>query len=189
MNADSLLRFLSSAVGPGLETRFAQLLGSAELIQFAGLLRGQLSAVPGALADISKGLWNLLDIRVSEVLVKVWNESGVLKKYLDPDEYKPEDTVLVELAEHEIQSEHHPSLEILINGQKELEIVIDVKLELSVSGMILKIQDAKIKELKTGWCKAKGAVSCKGLKLLERDTGEIELPGSIEFGEGIPIAP
>jgi hypothetical protein len=189
VNTDSLLAFLSPGGECSLETKLAQQLGANALAPLASLLRGPLSVVPGALADISKALWNLLDIRISEVLVKAWNEAGILKKYLDPDEYKPEEEVLVELVQHKIQSEHHPRLDILVNEQKEFEIVIDVKLELSVDGMVLKIQDAKIKELKTGWCEAKCGVAYKELILFERDTGKLELPGSIVFGKGIPIAP
>ena len=189
MSADNFQMLLSPSGSRGLEKRFTELLGSAQMKQLFGLLQGALAALPGALGDISKAVWDLLDIRISETLIKAWNEAGILKKYLNPDQYRPEDEVYIELTTHKIESEHHPYLEILVNGSSVLKIELDISVEFDMDGMILKIRDAKIRQLRTGTCRAKGSVSCKGLVLLEADSESIELPGSIEFENGIPIAP
>ena len=188
MNPDSLATLLGSEAA-GFEAAFTRLLGTVQLAQLALLLRQQLSGMPTAQAGIAKAAWNLLDIRLSDVLVKVWNEAGVFRKYLNPREYDPSKEVFVALTEHEFQSEHQPRLEIVVDGRAEFVIVLNVKLALSVSGVVLKIQDAKIKELNAGWCKGKAGVSCGGLQLIEQETGKIEFRGSIDFGAGIPIAP
>ena len=56
-----------------------------------------------------------------------------------------------------------------------------------LEGIILKIQEGKIKEITTGTCKGKGTVECENILILERKTRPFCLPGSVSLGEGIPI--
>jgi hypothetical protein len=139
--------------------------------------------------EIFKKLVDLLEISIPYILVAAWNKYEILLKYLDREKYPPNESFLVPLAEHCITSEHHPYVEILVNDQPVGKIGFDINVALTLEGIILKIQDGKIKEIFTGTCKGKGTISCDNIVILEKKTESVPLPGSIDLGQGIPIAP
>jgi hypothetical protein len=49
-------------------------------------------------------------------------------------------------------------------------------------------QDGRIKGINPGECKGKGTIQCEGTMLIEEESEFFSLPGSVDFGEGIPIA-
>jgi hypothetical protein len=139
--------------------------------------------------EIFKKLVDLLEISIPYILVAAWNKYEILLKYLDREKYPPNESFLVPLAEHCITSEHHPYVEILVNDQPVGKIGFDINVALTLEGIILKIQDGKIKEIFTGTCKGKGTISYDNIVILEKKTESVPLPGSIDLGQGIPIAP
>ena len=139
--------------------------------------------------EILKKVEDLLNISLPEIFTAAWNKYHILLQYLDRQKYPPNESFLVPLAEHTINSEHHPSLEIMINEQPVGKINFAISVALTLEGIILKIQDGKIKEIFTGTCKGKGTVKCEDQVILEEKMKSLSLPGSIDLGEGIPIAP
>ncbi|MBI4468835.1 MAG: hypothetical protein HY650_05870 [Acidobacteria bacterium] len=122
-------------------------------------------------------------------MVGAWNKYRPLLKYADRSKYPPEEVALVPLAEHTISSEHHPYVEIMWGEQSLGKLEFGIELEITLEGIVLKNQDGKIKEIKTGTCKVKGTVKYADLVILEKDSEEISLPGPIDLGEGVAIKP
>lgn len=139
--------------------------------------------------EIFKKLGDLLEISIPDILVAAWNKYEILLKYLDREKYPPNESFLVPLAEHCITSEHHPFVEILVNDQPVGKIGFDINVTLTLEGIILKIQDGKIKEIFTSTCKGKGTISYDHKVILEKKTESVPLPGNIDLGQGIPIRP
>lgn len=144
---------------------------------------------PVARDEIIKKVGDLLNVGIPEIMVGAWNKYREILKYADREKYDPEETILVPLVEHTIKSEHHPYLEVLINDKPVGKIRCDILISLTVKGITLKIQDAKIKEILTGTCKGKGTLKLENCVILEEDTESLPLPGSISLGEGVPIVP
>lgn len=142
---------------------------------------------PMAFDEISKKIDELLNIDLAYIMVRAWNKYRILLKYRDREKYPPTETLLVPLAEHTIRSQHHPYIEILINDTQVGKIVFNINISLSLKGIILKIQDGRIKGIRTGTCKGKGRVKLEDIVILERETESITLPGSIDFAEGVII--
>jgi hypothetical protein len=142
---------------------------------------------PVAFDNILQGIKELLDVRLEDILVAAWNTTRELAKYHDPEKYAPNETVLVHLVEHTINSQLHPALEVLINDIVVEKIDFIIKLALSFQGIILKIKEGKIKEIMPGSCKGKGKLSLGNFDLIEEETKTFILPRSINLGEGIPI--
>jgi hypothetical protein len=94
----------------------------------------------------------------------------------------------VPLSEHTVKSEHNPHVEILVNDEPVGKIAFQIALTFTVRGAILIVQDGKIRGFKTGEIRGKGTLKCEGLLLLEQDFRAIPLPGSVDLGDGIPIA-
>jgi hypothetical protein len=142
---------------------------------------------PIAFQIIIEKIADILDIGILDIMVMTWKKYGILLKYADSEKCPPGETFLVPLVDHTIKSEHCPSIEILINGKPVGKINFHITISLIIEGIILKIQDGKIKEITTGACKGKGCVMCENIVILEKKTLPICLPGSISLGEGIPI--
>jgi hypothetical protein len=189
MSAQSIQSIFTARGSADLESRLSEARSSDALRELVHLLKVPLAGYAGAAGDLAKALWDLLDLDIADILVKTWNEAGILKKYLNPTEYDPSAEVSVTLSEHKIKSEHHPYVDILLDGVKLLRVVLDINLEFGFDGIVVKIKNARITEIRTGSCKAKGTVSYKGLDLFKQESGRLDLPGSLSFEKGIPIAP
>jgi len=136
---------------------------------------------------VARHLDDLLGIEVSDILLRAWKKYEDLGRYNDPLRYPPDQLFLVPLTEHTISSKHKPALEIAAGKLFKKTIPFDIALEMELTGFMLEIQGGKIITILTGECRGKGTVSCMGTLLINRESGEIRLPGSIALGDGIPI--
>lgn len=144
---------------------------------------------PGLSKEIQSKAGDLLSVSLPDILIRAWNKAGILNKYINKEKYDPEEVFLIELKEHTITSQHKPYLDVEVNNKSIGRINFEIDLELAVQGIILKIQDAKIKQIRTGSLKISGTINCEGLEIAKKKSKEVNLPGKIDLGEGIPIAP
>jgi hypothetical protein len=136
---------------------------------------------------VIKQVSDLLRIDVRDILARGWSKYSEFLEYLNKDKYPPGEPAFVPLAKHTIVSEHSPSLKPVINKITLGEIQFTVHLEFLLKGAVLKIDDGKIMEARIGTCEGKGNVQYGGFTILEAKSQPVEFPGSIEFGEGVPI--
>ncbi|MBS1788373.1 MAG: hypothetical protein JST85_11665 [Acidobacteria bacterium] len=137
--------------------------------------------------EIAKAVKDTLKFNFLGVLAVTWSRALELRKYTDRSKYKPEDINFVELVKHTVKSSHKPKIELLINGVSLGAVEFDVTLEFPVKGAILKVQDARIKELRALSCKGSCKIKYGEFELLKRESQEFYLPGSVDFGEGFLI--
>ena len=129
----------------------------------------------------------LLDITVLDVMRSAWEKGRELEAYRDTEKYPSNKTFTVPLVEHKITSTHKPSIDIQINKKTVGSVHFTVNIEIAVKGMTLEIRNARITKIHAGDCKAKGSFFCEGFLLAERATQPLELPGTIDLGEGREI--
>ncbi|MCW9708289.1 hypothetical protein [Fodinibius salsisoli] len=164
--------------GEGLRSMRQSLTEKSSMISWSGLSE-----------DIKTKAGDLLSVTIPDILIRAWNKAGILNKYVNREKYDPEEVFLIELKEHTVSSKHKPYLDVEVNNKSIGRINVDVDLEILVKGGILKIQDARIRQLRTGTLKISGAIHCEGLEITKKESKEIKIPGKIALGEGIPIAP
>jgi hypothetical protein len=129
----------------------------------------------------------LLKISLLDVAPRAWAQARELARYRDPERYPPEKSSIVPLAEHKIRSRHQPHLEIRINEQPAGRISFEIQIRLALKGLRLHIQAGRIKRIDTGECRVEGSLSCEGHLLARQASRRLELPGSLDLGEGIEI--
>jgi len=142
-----------------------------------------------------KAVWNsiiahidkLLDIDVSEILLRAWKNYLDFSKYQDTQKYPPDRSFFIPLLEHTITSKHKPLIVIEIQPLFKQVIPFDITLKLVLKGFTLEIQAGKIKKIHTGECKGSGTMQYMNVILLEKVSGDIHLPGIINLGEGVPV--
>ena len=139
--------------------------------------------------DVSRRFGELLDVRLADIMAGAWCKYKSLLQYADPRRYPPDESVVVPLAEHDIDSRHAPAVEILMNNTPVLKLTFAVDLTLTVRGAVLRIQNARIREIRPGNVSAKGKIAFGSAVIAERKTGTLTLPGSIDLREGFLIKP
>lgn len=128
----------------------------------------------------------LLGIRLSDILAGIWKKCAALQEYADPTRHPSQEVNLVPLTEHHLQSEHHPYLQVMLGEQELGRIDFELVLELVLKGVVLRIQDGRILGAATGRCEGDARLACEGIELLKEQVG-FELPGAIDFGEGLRL--
>jgi len=128
----------------------------------------------------------LLDIKVTDILVKTWGESEDLQEDLNAEVEAPEESgeegLDIPLIEHTIVSEHHPSLKLKLGESVDLgELKFTIRIEFVLAGVVLKVKQGKITHLNIGSCTAKGEVIWDDLPLLVLENTLVELPDWIDF--------
>lgn len=144
-------------------------------------------APPSFDALVVRQLTDLLDIELSHVLIGAWRKRQEIIQYRDREQYPPGEVHVVPLLEHTVTSRHSPTIQPIINNVPLPKIKFDVVLRLKMKGIMLKILDAKIKEILTGECLGNGSIQFEGVTLVERQTAPVSLPGSIVLKEAMVI--
>ncbi len=160
---------------------------------------GQTMAVKDALAEAAKVPWEsvveevgeqigkLSDIGLDDILLRAWAKYRHLRQYRDAEKYPPDETILVPLAEHSVTSTHKPYVEILVGERRVGRITFEIQLKLDLEGVVLKVRDGKIWEVKSGRCRGEGRITVGAATLIEKETPLIDLPGVIKVPKGFEI--
>ena len=131
----------------------------------------------------------MLDVPVLHILVSAWQKYREVEEFGDPEKYPPADTQLVPLAEHTVKSEHRPYLEVLFKGVPVSTIEFTLTVLFTLEGFVLQIQGGRIKAIRTGALKGHGSLALESSVVMEKNFGTIQLPGTLNLGEGIPLRP
>jgi len=139
--------------------------------------------------EIAQKLEQMFDIRLTDVLASAWKDYEALTECADPTKHPADETISLPMVEHRIETSLRPCLDVTVGAQPPIRIAFEITCGLELKGLVLKIQDATIRAIRIGSCRAKGSVKCEGVTLIQRETKELDLPGRIVVPHGIPIEP
>ncbi len=137
---------------------------------------------------IAQRIQDITDVSLPDLLLAAWKKYQMIEQYADSNKFPPHQSNFVALEEHSIKSEHHPAVEVLVDGQPIAKFVFDINLELDLKGFVLRIEDARIKEIHTGSMQAKGSIAFRDVVLVEKEFHPVQLPGVMRLGEGVSLA-
>ena len=172
-------------------------LAGASLVDLEADIKDQLPklSLGSVKEEVGAKIGDVLNVGLDDVMVAAWKKYHGFRELADPEKHPPEETILVPLAKHAVQSAHKPHVDLKIKDVLVGSIQLDVQVALELEGLVLKVQGGKICDVKAGSCQASGSLKCslkskvgsKELLSLERKTGKLELKGAISLGDGIPI--
>jgi hypothetical protein len=137
---------------------------------------------PAAMPDLLQKIGGLFDVSLPDLLISTWKKAEDLQRLLDESRKSPQEAMFIELAQHTISTEHHPSIEIRVkNIPLPKRIDFTVLLSLTVKGFVLTIQGGKITELRTGSCEGTGSIAFESLPIAEKQLQPIMFPGVISI--------
>ena len=172
--------------------------GFPQQILTAGVPDDELNALKTRVSSALKGMpWGDLEETVCsrlsdllkqdpmELISSAWEKYRVLADAAEQS--KSGETVFVPLAEHSITSDLHPYVEIHLGAEIIRKIEFDVTITLQLKGLVLKIEEEKIKSVEAGSCEGSGEIQVKNISLWKHDFKPIDLPGRVKLGSGIAI--
>ena len=142
---------------------------------------------PAALHDLGPKICELFDVPLPNILVTSWKKVGGLQALLEKSRNAPEEVMYLELANHGIDSEHKPHLEMRIKDLPVKKIEFLVKLVFNLKGFVVKVQNGAIQEIQTGACEVKGTISYAGQVIVEKKLTPIKLPGHLPVPAAIGL--
>src|SRR5215813_2978594 len=134
---------------------------------------------PAALHDLGPKICELFNVPLPDVMVTSWKKVGGLQELLEKSRNSPDEVMYLELAQHSINSEHKPHLEMRIKDLPAKKIEFLVKLLFNLKGFVLKVKAGAIQEIQTGACEVKGTISYAGNVIVEKKLTPIKLPGHV----------
>ena len=153
-----------------------QLLNQAAQIQWDAIL-----------SEVADRFSDLLDMSLEDIMAAAWNKYELLAEYADQTRDSPQESILVPLAEHTLESEHHPSIEVLVDDRSILQLTFAIDLTLTLQGVVLKIQNGKIREIRPGEASGEGSIKCGESVIVSQEFDSASLPGSIRLDPGLEI--
>jgi hypothetical protein len=160
---------------------------SAEWKEFQERIRKEAKAVrwTATMPDLAEKVCELLDIKIPNILVAAWKKAHELQTVLEKSRSTPDEVIYLGLAEHIVNSDHKPSIDVRLKGATVKTIELPVQLAFKLQGFVLKIQNGGIKEMRTGHCEAKGTIKYGKLTIAEKKLEPIKLPFSIPIPSAI----
>jgi hypothetical protein len=134
---------------------------------------------PAALHDLGPKICQLFDVPLPNVLVTSWKKVGDLRTLLEKSRKSPDEVMYLELAQHSVNCDQKPHLEMRIRDLPVKRIEFIVKLFFNLKGFVLKVQGGAITEIHTGACEVKGTISYAGQVIVEKKLTPIKLPGTV----------
>lgn len=135
--------------------------------------------LPAKMEDLGPKICELFDVPLPDVLVTSWKKVANLQAVLEKSKNSPDEVMYLELAQHSINCQQKPHIEMKIKNLPVKKIEFLVKLLFNLKGFVLKIKGGAIQEMETGVCEVKGTISYAGVVIAEKKLSPIDLPGRI----------
>ena len=131
----------------------------------------------------------LLDISLIDIMLGAWTKMSALQEFATDENLKSTKPHKFQLSEHKITSNHSPKIELFVYDKKVAEVTVDITLTLVIAKVNLMIKLGRIMEIRIDSCQAMGKISCRGQKIFEKKSTELNISSSIKLGDGIEIPP
>jgi len=136
--------------------------------------------LPAKMHDLGPKICELFEVPLPNILVTSWKKIGSVQAIIEKSKQSPDEVMYLELAQHSINCEQKPHLEMRIKELPVKKIEFLVKLLFNLKGFVLKVQNGAIQEIQSGACEIKGTVSYAGQVIVEKKLSPINLPGRID---------
>ena len=144
-------------------------------------------ALEGAL---KKAVMSSLDIALDEIVGQAWSTLKELQKLADPSQTPPDDINVVPIGKHRIESVLKPSVDVLVGKDTVVHsFEFDVSVNLNVEGANIEVQHGKIQAIRLTKLKLGGSINLNEQPILEKQIGEVSIPGEMRLRDPIQINP
>jgi hypothetical protein len=176
------------------ETRIRQLLSEHDVVAGAGgdlarLTEQGREAAEEQLASVAAGL---LDLDVGDLLIYGWRTSERVLEAARQTRQEPGRREVVQLGTQRVTSEHHPTVELLVDGVKVHTFRFQLTVTFDIEVAALVIQNGRLTALKAGDSVVSGTLTLEmpgGDADLVKQRRKLSLHLLVRLGAGIPLVP
>ncbi|WP_329316002.1 hypothetical protein OG723_38395 [Streptomyces sp. NBC_01278] len=166
----------------------------AESLQAHGAVTGLLPGVHGltTAADRAVGrelatvVNGFLDLDLVSLLASGWSKYEALKEAARRTRRAPGSEEVVALATHTIRSEHHPSVDLLVDGAQAATVAVNLTVLFRISGLVGVVRDGLLVAARSGQCTVEAKLAVRDIVVVSRE-GRLDLPAALRLREPIDL--
>jgi hypothetical protein len=172
--------FTDSGIASALETSGAADVVRRELAGFNQATRHE------AVKEIERITAEVTNLNLIDVIVEAVSKYAELRDAGKRTIDAPDSEEFVELAGHQVTLENQPSIQLIVNGKQVATIGLLLSLVIDIQALTAIVRHGSLTALRIGRCDVGASVRIEG-KTVVRSQAQLELPGSIPVGTGIPL--
>jgi hypothetical protein len=149
--------------------------------------RKELGDWSSAWSLLQSHLPQLFDVPLLDILLASWQTCQQVSQYAVPDNTEPGTRTTLDLEQRSLSSTHSPRMELRIDDQLVATLPFTINLTLQFKTLRLTVGDGRIWRIESGDCEGHGSFELGGHTVVEHTFGKVQLPGRIDFPDGMPI--
>ena len=172
--------FADSGIASALETS-----GAADVVrrQLAGFTQATRNE---AVREIERITAEVTSLNVIDIIIAAVSKYAELRDAGKRTIGAPDSAEFVELAGHQVTLENQPSIQLIVNGKQVATVGLLLSLVIDIQALTAIVRHGSLTALQIGRCDVGASLSIEG-KTVVRRQGQLQLPGSIPLGTGIPL--
>jgi hypothetical protein len=162
----------------------------AESLREHGTVKTLVTGFPGLTAvverEVATAASGLLSMNVLDLAVAGWKRYEALTKAARRTRDAPTTEEIVALATHRIESSHHPTIELFIDGKSVGTIEVELRVAFDIAGVLAVVRQARLTAIRSGNCTATGTLAIEQTVVAQRQR-RLDLPGAVRLHNGVAL--
>src|SRR5215467_2679091 len=174
--------FADSGIASALETS-----GAADVVrrQLAGFTQATRNE---AVREIEKITAEVTSLNVIDIIIAAVSKYAELRDAGRRTIGAPDSAEFVELVGHQVTLENQPSIQLIVNGKQVATVGLLLSLVIDIQALTAIVRHGSLTALQIGRCDVGASLRIEGKTVVHRQA-QLQLPGSIPLGTGIPLTP
>jgi hypothetical protein len=162
----------------------------AESLHEHGTVKTLVTGFPGLTAAVEREVATqadgLLSLNLLDLVAAGWNRYAALREAARRTRDAPTTEEIVALATHRIESSHHPTVEVFIDGKSVGTIEVELTVATGMAGVLAVVRQARLTEIRSGNCTVTGTLAIERTVVAERQR-KFDLPGAVRLHHGVAL--
>jgi hypothetical protein len=154
-----------------------------------GTVRALIPGLPGLAAvqrEVANAMDGLLSLNLVDLAAAGWTKYDALRQAAKRTRDAPNTEEVVAMATHEIESTHHPSVELNVDGTSMGTIEMTLEITFTMAGVLAVVKQARLTAIRSGSCTVAGSLTVAGIEAAKKQR-KFDLPGAVRLRHGIAL--
>jgi hypothetical protein len=162
----------------------------AESLREHGTVKALVTGFPGLTAVVEREVATetdgLLSPNLLDLAVAGWNRYEALREAARRTRDAPTTEEVVALATHRIEYNHHPSVELFIDGKSVGTIEVGLAVAFDMAGVLAVVRQARLTEIRSGKCTVTATLAIERA-VVAKQQRKFDLPGAVRLRHGVAL--
>lgn len=162
----------------------------AESLREHGTVKALVTGFPGLTAvverEVATEASGLLSLNLLDLAVAGWKRYEALTKAARRTRDAPTTEEIVALATHRIESSHHPTIELFIDGKSVGTIKVELSVAFDIAGVLAVVRQGRLTAIRCGNCTVIGTLAIEKTVAAQRQR-RFDLPGAVRLHDGVVL--